>query len=217
MPAKSLIRSGAAQELPSQSAPASKQASRGAFEARPIKDKWAVVVGISRFKDPSIPTLKYPAKDARDFARFLVEKGNFAQDHVLVLSDEGASRDNIIDAIGDRWLPSRVQEDDLVVIFASTHGSPKEMDVKARDNFLIAYDTDPNRLFTTRIRFADLAPVIQKRTGCDRIVLFLDACNSGSAGVGSKALIRSNNFDVDALAGEGQIVTDAGKDQNGNC
>ncbi|MCA9818426.1 MAG: caspase family protein, partial [Cyanobacteria bacterium HKST-UBA01] len=33
----------------------------------PVRDKWALVIGISNFKDPKI-NLKYPAKDARDFA-----------------------------------------------------------------------------------------------------------------------------------------------------
>jgi hypothetical protein len=66
----------------------------------------------------------HAAKDAADFAKFLIEKGNFTADHVLTLTKEKATRDNIKDAIGDTWLPSRVLEDDLVLIFASTHGSP---------------------------------------------------------------------------------------------
>src|SRR5690606_16007295 len=107
---------------------------------RPIKDKWAVIVGIDRFKDKRIPSLRFSAKDARDFAKFLVEKANFKKDHVLLLLNENASRDNILRSLGDDWLPRRVLEDDLVLIFASSHGSPKELDVGG-DNFLIAYDT----------------------------------------------------------------------------
>src|SRR6185369_9538657 len=34
---------------------------------RPIKDKWALVIGISKFKDPTI-NLQYASKDAKDFA-----------------------------------------------------------------------------------------------------------------------------------------------------
>lgn len=172
---------------------------------RPIKDKWAVIIGINNFKDPTIPQLQFPAKDASDFADFLVQKGNFARDHVLLLTNENATRDNIRDAIGGNWLPRRVEKDDLVLIFASTHGSPKELDV-AGENFLVAYDSDPQNLYVTGIRFSDLAPEIKERTGCDRVVLLLDACNSGAASVGGKGLVRTSNFDVAALAGEGQIV-----------
>ncbi len=185
--------------VPDDSAPTGKSASR------PIKDKWAVVIGIDRFKDKRIPTLRFSAKDARDFATFLVEKANFKKDHVLLLLNENASRHNIDSALGDTWLPKRVLEDDLVLIYASTHGSPRELDVGG-DNFLIAYDTNQEELFTTGIKLQDLAPTVRQRTHCDRIVLILDACNSGAAQAGGKGLLRTTNFDVGSLAGKGQIV-----------
>jgi len=175
------------------------------LDLRPIMDKWAVVIGIDKFQNNSIPRLQYPSKDARDFAKFLVEKGNFAADHVLLLTNEQATLGKIKEVIGDSWLPQRARKDDLVLVYASTHGSPKEIDV-AGDNFLVVYDTDPMKLFSTGIRFADLAPTIKERTSCDRVVLLLDACSSGAANVGGKGMIRTGNFDVAALAGEGQIV-----------
>jgi TPR repeat protein len=174
-------------------------------DLRPIMDKWAVIIGIDKFQNNSIPKLQYPSKDARDFAKFLVEKGNFAADHVLLLTNEQATLGKIKEVIGDSWLPQRARKDDLVLVFASTHGSPKEIDV-AGDNFLVVYDTDPMKLFSTGIRFADLAPTIKDRTGCDRVVLLLDACSSGAANVGGKGMVRTGNFDVATLAGEGQIV-----------
>lgn len=174
-------------------------------ELRPIMDKWAVVIGIDKFQNSTIPQLQYPSKDARDFAKFLVDKANFAADHVLLLTNEQATLSKIKEAIGDNWLPQRARKDDLVLVFASTHGSPKEIDV-AGDNFLVVYDTDPAKLFSTGIRFADLAPTVKERTKCDRIVLLLDACSSGAANVGGKGMVRVGNFDVAALAGEGQIV-----------
>jgi TPR repeat protein len=174
-------------------------------DLRPILDKWAVVIGIDKFQNNSIPKLQYPSKDARDFAKFLVEKGNFAADHVLLLTNEQATLGKIKEVIGDSWLPQRARKDDLVLVFASTHGSPKEIDV-AGENFLVVYDTDPLKLFSTGIKFADLAPTIKDRTSCDRVVLLLDACSSGAANVGGKGMVRTGNFDVAALAGEGQIV-----------
>ncbi|HNG19647.1 MAG TPA: caspase family protein [Candidatus Obscuribacter sp.] len=181
------------------------KAGAGQSNARPIADKWAVLIGIDRFKDTRIPSLDYASKDAIDFGKFLVEKGHFAKDHVLVLTNENATRDKIRDAIGGTWLPSRAAKDDLVLIFASTHGSPKELDVGG-ENFLVAHDSDSRNLYVTGIRFSDLAPEVKERTGCDRVVLLLDACNSGAANVGGKGLIRTSNFDISSLAGEGQIV-----------
>ncbi|HMO24351.1 MAG TPA: caspase family protein, partial [Candidatus Melainabacteria bacterium] len=46
---------------------------------KPVKDKWAVVIGISKFKDGKI-NLRYPSKDAEDFCRYLTEEAGFAKD-----------------------------------------------------------------------------------------------------------------------------------------
>jgi len=172
---------------------------------RPIEDKWAVVIGVSKFKDESID-LKYSAKDAADFANFLVNDGHFAKDHVKVLLNEDATQRNVLDAIGGTWLPQQVKPEDLVVIFASTHGSSKKIDI-AKENFLIVYDTDPTKLFATAIRLNDLVPVIKKRTGCDRVVVLLDACHAGAANVRTLELSpQGKNINTDAIAGQGQIV-----------
>lgn len=172
---------------------------------RPIKDKWAVIIGVGDFASPRIPKLRYPAKDAQDFYDFLVTKGNFRKDHILLLKDSQATRDHIVDALGENWLPRRVMKDDLVVIFMSSHGSPAD---SAGDNFIIAYDTDPNRSYATGIRFQDLAHEVTKRTGCDRLVLLLDACHSGAAveSEGGKGLVRATNFDLNSITGSGQLV-----------
>ncbi len=175
-------------------------------EIEPIRDKWAVVIGIDRFSDKRIPPLRYSVKDAQDFAKFLVEKENFAPDHIKLLLNEEASSDQILDTIGDNWLPRRVLPEDLVLIYASTHGSPKEVDV-AGENFLVASDTKVDRLFSSAIKLEDLAAAIKRRTGCKRIVLVLDACNSGAAAAtGGKGMVRAQNFDVETIVGEGVIV-----------
>ena len=176
---------------------------------RPVKDKWAVVIGVSTFSNPNIPQLKYPSKDAKDFAQFLIDKGNFAKDHVLLLTDKKASKVNILDAFGDGWLPRRAMEDDLVVIFISSHGSAAD---SAGENFIIAHDSDPNHPYATGIRLQDLSSEITKRTGCDRVVLLLDACHSGAAAVGAKGLQRTmTNFDVEKIAGVGQLIISSSK------
>lgn len=174
-------------------------------ENRPVRDKWAVVIGIDKFKDPRIPTLQFSSKDARDFANFLVKEGNFAPDHVLLLTNEEATENAIQRAVGDSWLPRRVLEGDVVLVFASTHGSPKEMDV-AGENFLVTYDTDVENLFSSAIELQDLAMTIRRRTRCDRVIVLLDACNSGAAEVGGKGLLRSKNFEVGSISGDGTIV-----------
>lgn len=174
-------------------------------QKRPIKDKWALVVGVSRFKDPSL-NLRFPAKDASDFRQYLISDGHFAADHVRLLTDEQATRTNILTTLGDKWLPRVANPDDLVVIYLSSHGSPAEADLGGV-NYLVAHDTSPDELYATGIPLQDLARIIKKRVNCGRIVIILDACHSGAADPSAKGMFVSSNVRADRIAeGTGQLV-----------
>ncbi len=172
---------------------------------KPIRDKWALIVGISNFKDSSI-NLHYCAKDAKDFYDFLVTEKNFAPDHVQLLTDSTATRANILSLLGNKWLPRVAEPDDLVVIYFSSHGSPSSLDVGGV-NYLVAHDTDVNDLYVTGIAMQDLSRIIKERVHCDRVMVLLDACHSGVAAPSSKGLARAANVNVDTIVqGTGQLV-----------
>ncbi len=177
----------------------------GRGNEKPIRDKWALIVGISNFKDSSI-NLHYCAKDAKDFYDFLVNEKNFAPDHVQLLTDSTATRANILSLLGNKWLPRVAEPDDLVVIYFSSHGSPSSLDVGGV-NYLVAHDTDVNDLYTSGIAMQDLSRIIKERVHCDRVMVLLDACHSGVAAPSSKGLARAGNVDVDTIVqGTGQLV-----------
>ncbi len=173
---------------------------------RPIRDKWAVIVGVGKYADPSIPTLKYPAKDARDFSDFLISKANFKPDHVRLLLDEKATRERIWTEIGDNFLPRVVGPDDLVVLYFATHGSPAERDVR-KNSYLIAYDTKKTRLHADGIEMQSLLEELNKRTGADRILIVLDACHSGAADPSARDIDFHSAMDIDQFSvGRGNII-----------
>jgi len=178
---------------------------------RPIRDKWALIIGTGRFKDPKI-NLRYAAKDAQDFSDFLIKERNFAPDHVQLLTNEAATRANILSLLGSKWLPRVAEKDDLVVIYFSTHGSPSSLDIGGV-NYLVAYDTDPTDLYATGIAMQDLARIIKARVHSDRVMLVLDACHSGvTAPASGKAIVRAGNIDVDPIVqGTGQLVISSSK------
>jgi hypothetical protein len=171
----------------------------------PIADKWAVIVGISQFQKSAL-NLQYAAKDATDFRNFLINKCHFAPDHVKLLTNSQATKNRILDVMGDSWLPRVTLPDDLVVIFFSSHGSPSDMDV-AGVNYIVAHDTNPEKLFTTGIDIQELAATIKKRVHASRVLVIFDACHSGGASDASKGIRRQANVDASLLAqGTGCMV-----------
>lgn len=181
-------------------------------EDKPIEDKWALVVGISKFQDGTIGKLKYSAKDAKDFAEFLISKCNFKRDHVRLLLDEKATQRRILEELGDTFLPRVVDPNDLVVFYFSSHGSPARADSSQTykgakpKNYLIAYDTSKTSLFASGINVNDLTQLLQGRLPTNRLLMIFDACHSGAADAGAKDGEEARNFDVDQLAGTGQMV-----------
>ena len=185
---------------------AAARAEKRAKGSRTVRDKWALVIGISNYQDASI-NLQYSAKDAKDFRDFLVNKAHFAPDHVRLLTDEKATKKNIEECYGDKWLPRVAAPEDLVVLYFSGHGSPSQSDSEGV-NYLVAYDTDKNSLYATGIKIQDFTDQIKKRVHTDRMVLVMDACHSGAAeSTGAKGLSRAKNVSVDQIVqGSGQFV-----------
>lgn len=172
---------------------------------RPVADKWALIIGISQFADPSL-NLKYPAKDAKDLYNYLVTDGRFAKDHVKLLIDHKATRENILSAVGDKWLPKVANADDLVVVFISSHGSPSDTNV-GNVSYIVAHNTDKANLYATGVAMQDLSEIFKSRVKSDRLVLIMDACHSGNAASDTKGLVRATNVSAEELAaGTGKIV-----------
>lgn len=116
-----------------------------------------------RLYRPGIPKLKYSSKDARDFYDYLVDptQGKFKPDHVRLLLNRNATKINIMDALGDSFLPHAANPKDLVVIYLSTHGSPAGADIRGV-NYIVAADTQLRKLFATGIEMNQLLRIIKR-------------------------------------------------------
>jgi hypothetical protein len=186
----------------------------------PVRRKFALLVGIGSFADTSIPRLNYPAKDAQDLARTLIDPqvGRFKSADVKVLVDSTATRGAILDALQSLIL--QAQADDLVVLFVSSHGSPNRSGAGlAGVGYILAHDTSSAGIWRDGLEyrsFADKVELIRAR----RKVLFLDTCFSGQGArgpAGAKAMslggvglsaATANMF----LSGEGTYVVSSSRD-----
>jgi hypothetical protein len=155
----------------------------------PVQQKWALVVGISRFSDKNVPALHYTTADATALAAELTDPGigRFPAAHVHVLTDEKATTKNIKEELN--WIARHAEANDLVLIYVASHGTPRTLDTAGGANYLVTYDTeiysggnfDEDALFATALPIVELANAVATRMKALRTAVILDTCYSGGS------------------------------------
>jgi len=142
---------------------------------------WAVVVGVSEYMNPGIPSLKYADKDAEALANFLrrPEGGGYDTDHMQVLLNKDATLANVRNAL--IMFLNQAIDMDLVIIYFAGHGAPEP--ARPSNMYLLTYDSDPNALGTTAFPMWDIQTVLARYINAKRVVVFTDACHSGGISV----------------------------------
>ncbi len=180
---------------------------------RPIKQKWAVVIGTSKFKESRLaPTEAMDmAQSAKDFDNYLVDPhgGRFDRSHVKLLMDAGASKQGITAALGPGFLGSVAGKDDLVVVYLGTSAFP----TTDGNTYLCTYDCALDNIYGTCISMQSIMSTLKESIHSDRILLVLQAGYSGAAelGAGSKAVEAptQSGFNLDlqkVVLGNGFII-----------
>lgn len=153
--------------------------------------KYALVVGISTYKNKGISNLEYADVDANAVYQFLQQPaaGGFTRENTLLLTNENATLANVRDALTN--FITRASENDLLLIFFAGHGAP---DLFApRDYYLLTHDTKVADMPNTALAMADLQRYIVQNVRSKRVVLMLDACHSAGVSMeGTRNL--SNNL-----------------------
>jgi hypothetical protein len=174
--------------------------------AKLTRDSYAVVIGVGRYENVAIPSLKYAVPDAEAMYNVLVATAGFKKDNVVLLTDRTDRKPtlrNIKWALGT-FLARAAQKDDTVIVYFAGHGAP-EIDQRGleRDGlakYLIPSDADPDDLFSTALPMDDLQAIFG-RIEAERVVMFLDACYSGAASLNGRtfAAKRTRAGTVDDL------------------
>ncbi len=140
-----------------------------------VGDLYAVVIGISDYKDKNINRIGSAAIDARDFAEFLQgQKKVFKEQHVRLLTNEKATKMEI-DILLQSWLKG-TKESDTIVIFLSGHGEP---DLHSANTFyFLPWDVRPQHLAQTAVRMSGFLSLVNQYKA-KRVLLIADSCHSG--------------------------------------
>jgi hypothetical protein len=156
-----------------------KPVSRGDDPPGPIRNRYALVVGVGEFMS-TIPKLHFAVQDANTFYQFLIDpgRGGFPRSNVTFLTNQNATKKNISMAL--ERLKRMAGPDDLVAVYMSSHGTPPE---KFGGVFIVTYDTEikpREKVWHTSISESILRDFIENMQA-KRLVMILDACYSNGA------------------------------------
>ncbi len=180
---------------------------------RPIKQKWAVVIGVSKFQEGRLTPSDSAdmAHSAKEFYHYLIDPhgGRFEANHVKLLLDSGAQKQNIMTALGPSFLGNAVGPDDLVVVYIATSSFP----TTDGNTYLCSFDCALDNIYGTCISMQTLMSSLKENVHSDRILLVLQAGYSGAAELssGAKSLMhhekKTYNLDLDKVVlGNGFII-----------
>jgi len=163
--------------------------------------RYAVVIGISKFKDKNIPSLKYADRDANSFYDFLVSPtgGSFNKEDILLLTNENATLKNVKDGLTN-FLKKAI-DDDLVIVYIASHGEP-EPD-RPQNLYLLAHDTELDRLASTAYHMENINMDMKRYISAQRLIFLADACHAGgiaSKGFGTRGFSNPINNALSALS-----------------
>jgi hypothetical protein len=145
---------------------------------RRLAEHFAVVIGISRYKDPRL-NLRFARHDAESMRDFLLDPkgGAVPPANLLYLTDQEATGTKIRTAINT--FLTRPRAEDLTFIYYAGHGAP---DPKRPNNlYLLPYDVEVDNMGGTAVPMWELQAAFE-RTIRGPVVALVDACHS--AGVG---------------------------------
>jgi hypothetical protein len=140
-------------------------------------DAIAVVIGISRYGNPDIPTVDYARHDAETMKKYLVHTLGFKEGNIIERLDGKASfaqlRAIFKKRLGNRIIPGKSD----VFIFYSGHGVPG---IKNKQPYLVPYDFDPEAIDATgynlNVFYKDIGKLKARS-----VTIVIDACFSGSS------------------------------------
>jgi hypothetical protein len=157
-------------------------------------DAVALVIGISRYKNPNVPTVDYAKHGATMMREYLVNTLGYNEKRIIYADDENAGKNDF--SIMMKKLSNMVKAGKSdVFVYYNGHGAP---DTKSNEAFFVPYDCDPEYANESGYPVAEFYNQIGKLPARS-ITVVLDACFSGSTPKGllfkgvSPALLKVKN------------------------
>jgi len=175
-------------------------------------DSWAAIIGIDDYANWQ--KLRYAAHDAQGVKDLLIQKYNFAPDHIFTLLNGEATRQNILSLLGDKLANSNlVQREDRVLVFYAGHGATRKLASGRELGYIIPVDADLTNYEGSAIsmtNFQDISEAIPAK----HLLFIMDSCYSGLALTRGGGALPTQNYLSEISRREArEMFTAGGADQ----
>ena len=139
-----------------------------------VGDLYAIVIGVSKYRDPKIPKLDLADKDAKAFGDFLKSQDKmFKEARVTLLLNEKATKSEVEKHL--YYTLPKAGKNDTIILFFSGHGAYDPL--RPKDFLFLTHDVEPEYLGTTAVKMSGLE--FLKGIEAERVLIIADACYSG--------------------------------------
>ena len=175
-------------------------------------ESWALIIGINDYQN--VDPLSYAVDDAIAINNILTEKYGFKKEHIKLIINEEATKDNIMNGFQDILLSAG--DKDRIVVFYAGHGDTYPLPNGGDMGYLIPVDGEATkeRIFLTSISMSTLEE-LATMSAAKHILYLVDACYGGltlsTRGLGKE---QTPEYLKKMTKEKGrQVITAGGKDE----
>lgn len=139
-------------------------------------ESWALIIGINDYQN--VDPLSYAVDDAIAVNNILTEKYGFKKEYIRLITNEEATKDNIMNGFQEILLSAG--EKDRIVVFYAGHGDTYPLPNGGDMGYLIPVDGEATkeRIFLTSISMSTLEE-LASMSEAKHILYLVDACYGG--------------------------------------
>ena len=153
-------------------------------------NSYALIIGIDKYEN--VQPLNYAVKDAESIQDILVNTFDFPEDNVRLLTNEDATKQNILQAFSD--ITTKAEDKDRVLIYFAGHGDTDDLPEGGEMGYLLPVDGDNENLFLSSIAMDDLKR-ISLMSKAKHLLYLVDACYGGLLTIGTRGLDSKTTTD----------------------
>jgi len=146
-------------------------------------NSYALIIGIDKYKN--VKKLNYAVDDAESIKAILEESFYFPSDNISILTNEEATKQNILKSFS--YITKKAKVNDRVLIFFAGHGVTMDLPGGGELGYLLPVDGDNEDLYFSSIGMDELRK-IALMSNAKHVLYLVDACYGGIAAVGSRGL-----------------------------